>query len=107
VVTPANDLADRYAYALALRQAGRYDEAQQQMTRLLKSDPDRLTFRLEAAEIALAKGDRDAGVAAVRGGASVVSRRLHSGDELWARAGHPGRSKTGAEIIATAPAPPT
>ena len=55
----ANDAADHYAYALALRQAGRYDEAQQQMTRLLKSDPDRLAFRLDAAEIALANGDRD------------------------------------------------
>jgi len=54
----ANDTADRYAYALALRQAGRYDEAQQQMTRLLRSDPDRLGFRLDAAEIALAKGDQ-------------------------------------------------
>ena len=29
------------------------------MTRLLRSDPDRLAFRLDAAEIALAKGDRD------------------------------------------------
>lgn len=55
----ANETATRYAYALALRQAGRYDEAQQQIGRLQKSDPDRLAFRIEAAEIALAKGDRE------------------------------------------------
>jgi predicted Zn-dependent protease len=53
-----NETSERYAYALALRQAGRYDEAQQQVTRLLRSDPDRLAFRIEAAEIALAQGDR-------------------------------------------------
>ena len=55
----ANETPDRYAYALALRQAGRYDEAQQQINRLQRNDPDRLTFRIEAAEIALAKGDRE------------------------------------------------
>lgn len=54
-----NETADRYAYALALRQAGRYDEAQQQISRLQRNDPDRLAFRIEAAEIALAKGDRE------------------------------------------------
>ncbi|MDS4020757.1 MAG: M48 family metalloprotease [Candidatus Competibacter sp.] len=54
----AGETATRYAYALALRQAGRYDDAQQQIARLLKSDPDRLAFRIEAAEVALAKGDR-------------------------------------------------
>ncbi len=54
----SSEMANRYAYALALRQAGRYDEAQQQVNRLLKSDPDRLAFRIEAAELALARGDR-------------------------------------------------
>lgn len=54
----SNEAATRYAYALALRQAGRYDDAQQQASRLLKSDPDRLAFRIEAAEIALARGER-------------------------------------------------
>ena len=54
----AHEAADRYGYALALRQAGRYDEAQAQIARLLKSDSDRLAFRLEAAELALAQGDR-------------------------------------------------
>jgi len=54
----AGETATRYAYALALRQAGRYDEARQQIGRLLSGDPDRLAFRVEAAEIALAKGDR-------------------------------------------------
>lgn len=53
-----SETAERYAYALALRQAGRYDDAQQQVGRLLKSDSDRLAFRLEAAELALARGDR-------------------------------------------------
>ena len=53
-----NESAEHYAYALALRQAGRYDEAQQQVARLLRDDPDRLAFRIEAAEIALARGDR-------------------------------------------------
>lgn len=54
----AGEAAARYAYALVLRQAGRYGEAEQQIGRLLKSDPDRLAFRIEAAEIALAKGER-------------------------------------------------
>ncbi|HRD66354.1 MAG TPA: M48 family metalloprotease [Candidatus Competibacter sp.] len=53
-----NEMATRYAYTLALRQTGRYDDAQQQIVRLLRSDPDRLAFRIEAAEIALAKGER-------------------------------------------------
>lgn len=55
----ASETAERYAYALALRQAGRYDEAQQQVSRLQRSDPDRLAFRIEAAEIALASGNRE------------------------------------------------
>ena len=58
--TPAEEAATRYAYALALKQAGRYDESYQQVERLLREQPDRLAFRLEAAEIALARGDRAA-----------------------------------------------
>ena len=58
---PAEETAIRYGYALALRQAGRYDEAQQQIERLRKSDPDRLAFRLEAAELALARGEQERG----------------------------------------------
>jgi predicted Zn-dependent protease len=54
-----DEIAERYGYALALRQAGRYDDAQQQVVRLLRRDPDRLAFRIEAAEIALAKGDQE------------------------------------------------
>ncbi len=54
----ASETAERYAYALALRQAGRYNEAQLQITRLRQNDPDRLAFRIEAAELALAQGDR-------------------------------------------------
>jgi predicted Zn-dependent protease len=54
----ADETAGRYGYALALKQAGRYDEAQQQIDRLRKAKPDNLAFRLEEAEIALAKGDK-------------------------------------------------
>lgn len=54
----ASETAERYTYALALRQAGRYDDAQQQIARLLKNDADRLAFRIEAAELALARADR-------------------------------------------------
>ena len=57
----ASETAQRYAYALALRQAGRYHDAQQQVNRLLRSDPDRLAFRIEAAELALAGGERAQG----------------------------------------------
>ena len=52
--------AERYAYAIALRQAGRYQPAQEQIEQLQRSDPDRLAYRIEAAEIALAAGDRAA-----------------------------------------------
>jgi beta-barrel assembly-enhancing protease len=52
-----SETAARYARALALRQAGRYEEAQQQVNRLLDGDPDRLAFRIETAELALARGD--------------------------------------------------
>ncbi|MBL8250297.1 MAG: M48 family metallopeptidase [Candidatus Competibacter sp.] len=51
-----DETAARYARALALRQTARYDEAEQQIAGLLKSDPDRLAFRIEAAELALAQG---------------------------------------------------
>jgi len=54
----ADEAAERYGYALALKQAGRYDDALRQITRLRNAHPDRLAFRLEEAEIALAKGDR-------------------------------------------------
>ncbi len=54
----ADELAERYGYTLALKRAGRYDEAQQQIARLRKAKPDKLVFRIEEAEIALAKGDR-------------------------------------------------
>ncbi len=52
-----NEAATRYSYAMALRQAGHYKEAQQQISLLQKDDPNRLAFRIEAAEIALAKGE--------------------------------------------------
>ncbi|MFO1352464.1 MAG: M48 family metalloprotease [Gammaproteobacteria bacterium] len=53
-----NEIAERYGYALALKRAGRYAEADGQIARLLKTDPDRLAFRIEAAELALAAGDQ-------------------------------------------------
>jgi len=52
------EVAERYGYALALKRAGRYSEAQKQINRLRKSDPDNLAFRIEEAELALAQGDR-------------------------------------------------
>jgi predicted Zn-dependent protease len=55
----ANVTAARYGYALALKRAGRLSEAENEINRLLKSYPDRLAFRVEAADIALAKGNRD------------------------------------------------
>lgn len=54
----ASESAERYAYALALRQAGRYEEARTQITHLLQGDPDRLAFRIEAAELVSAQGDQ-------------------------------------------------
>jgi len=53
------ETAERYGYALALKKAGRYQEAQQQIERLRKLEPDRLAFRIEEAELALARGDPD------------------------------------------------
>ena len=52
-----NEIAERYGYALALKRAGHYDQAQRQLSGLLKKDPDRLAFLLEQADIALAKRD--------------------------------------------------
>lgn len=54
-----NESAERYGYALALKRGGRYNEANQQIMRLRRSDPDNLAFRIEEAEIALAKGERE------------------------------------------------
>ena len=54
-----NEAAERYGYALALKKAGRYQEAQQQIERLRQRDPGRLAFRIEEAELALARGDQD------------------------------------------------
>lgn len=49
--------AQRYGYVLALKRAGRYDEAIEQLDRLLQHYPDRLAFRIEQAELALSTGD--------------------------------------------------
>lgn len=53
-----DETAERYGYALALKRGGYYDRAEQQIGRLLKKYPDRLAFRIEEADIALAKGER-------------------------------------------------
>jgi len=53
-----DEVAERYGYALALKQAGRYDDALAQIERLLQRDPDNLAFLIERAEITLAGGDR-------------------------------------------------
>ena len=102
----ASETAERYAYALALRQAGRYDDAQQQVNRLLKSDPDRLVFRIEAAELALARGEQARGWRLFEETRQTLSRRFYPGDALRPRAGHPGRSEAGHAVDATAFAPP-
>jgi predicted Zn-dependent protease len=52
------NIAARYGYALALKRAGRYGEAEREFDRLLKDYPDRLGFLVEAADNALAKGDQ-------------------------------------------------
>lgn len=51
-----SELGERYGYALALKQAGRFQEASQQIAALRRRDPDRLAFRLEEAELLLATG---------------------------------------------------
>jgi predicted Zn-dependent protease len=56
-----NEIAERYGYALALKQAGRYTDAQQQVAWLRKQQPDTLAFRLEEADLALLRGDKAAG----------------------------------------------
>jgi predicted Zn-dependent protease len=52
-----NETAERYGYTLALKSAGLYDQAQQQIAALRKTHPNELAFRIEEAEIVLAKGD--------------------------------------------------
>ncbi|MDX1607091.1 MAG: tetratricopeptide repeat protein, partial [Candidatus Competibacterales bacterium] len=49
----------RYGYALTLRRAGRYEEAAAQLESLLRREPDRLAFRIEQAELALARGEAE------------------------------------------------
>ena len=54
-----DDPALRYGYALALKQAGRYDEASDQIDTLRRRYPDNLALRVEQADLALAGGERD------------------------------------------------
>lgn len=54
--TYENEFAERYAYALALKQAGRYSAALGQIQSLLQRDPDNLAVLIEQAEITLASG---------------------------------------------------
>lgn len=83
----SNEAATRYAYALALRQTGRYEEASQQIIGLQRNDPDRLAFRIEAAEIALAKGETERGWRAFE-----EARQLYPDDFVLAM--HYGRALT-------------
>lgn len=51
----AQAAAEHYGYALALKRAGRYAEAAEEIARLRRDDPDRLAYRIEEAELALAQ----------------------------------------------------
>ncbi len=51
-----HEAAERYGYVLALKRAGRLQEASAELGRLLQADPDRLALRIEQAELALASG---------------------------------------------------
>ncbi len=53
---PSSSPVQRYGYALALRQAGRFADAQREMDALLKKQPDPLEWRIERAELALLQG---------------------------------------------------
>lgn len=52
--------ATRYGYALALLAAGKHDAARTEIQRLRKKDPDRIAYRIAAAEIELAAGNHQA-----------------------------------------------
>jgi len=52
-----NENATRYGYMLALKRAGRYADAEREIARLRQADPNRLAYRIEEAELALARGD--------------------------------------------------
>jgi predicted Zn-dependent protease len=52
-----HETAEHYGYTLALKRAGLYKQALQQITALRNAHPNELAFRIEEAEIYLAKGD--------------------------------------------------
>ncbi|HXH02046.1 MAG TPA: M48 family metalloprotease [Candidatus Competibacteraceae bacterium] len=54
-----NETELRYGYTLALKRAGRYAEAEHQLEPLLRRHPDRLSYLIEQAELALARGQRE------------------------------------------------
>lgn len=55
--------ADRFGYALVLRRSGDLDGARRELKKLHKADPDRLTFRLNLAEVELARDQPRAALA--------------------------------------------
>lgn len=61
-----NEDAERYGYALALLAAGKHIEAREQIQKLRKKDPDRIAYRIAAAEAELAAGN------------TATSRKLYS-----------------------------
>jgi predicted Zn-dependent protease len=52
----ANEDAERYGYTLALLYAGHYDEARNEISRLIEHHPNYALYRIAQAEIALATG---------------------------------------------------
>lgn len=61
-----NEDAERYGYALALLAVGKHNEAREQIQKLRKKEPDRIAYRIAAAEIELAAGN------------TAASRRIYS-----------------------------
>jgi len=54
-----NEYALRYGYALALLADGKYDSARNQISRLIKIDPERLAYQFVLAKIEIADGNLD------------------------------------------------
>lgn len=59
-----NETATRYGYAIALEQAGRLNQAENEINRLLKQHPEQINFLLARAQFMLAAGKTDAALQA-------------------------------------------
>ena len=55
--------ADRFGYALVLRRGGDLDAARKELASLHASDPDRLSYRLNLAQVELARNQKSAALA--------------------------------------------